>query len=232
MTLSAPLEFPVRVRGILFDMDGTLIDTTLIVEKHWKRWCDEHGIDYPSLIASSHGRPCKVVVGEFAPPHLRDQFLTDEYIRQFEDGVTVDKEGMIVIPGAIELLGSLPRTLWAVVTSAGHDMAVQRFVQIGVEPPVLVTIAHVARGKPSPDGYLLGAEKIGLDPRDCIVFEDTAPGIRAGIAAGAKVVVGMQTGTTDAESLKEAGAKLVIESFEELEVTQAKDGWLEISLRK
>lgn len=184
------------------------------------------------MIASSHGRPCKVVVGEFAPPHLRDQFLTDEYIRQFEDGVTVDKEGMIVIPGAIELLGSLPRTLWAVVTSAGHDMAVQRFVQIGVEPPVLVTIAHVARGKPSPDGYLLGAEKIGLDPRDCIVFEDTAPGIRAGIAAGAKVVVGMQTGTTDAESLKEAGAKLVIKSFEELEVTQAKDGWLEISLRK
>ncbi|KAF9330197.1 hypothetical protein BG006_006837 [Podila minutissima] len=168
MTLSTYLEFPIRVRGILFDMDGTLIDTTLIVEKHWKRWCEEHGIDYPTLIASSHGRSCKVVVGEFAPLHLRDHFLTDEHIRQFEDSVTVDKKGMIVIPGAVELLGPLPQTLWAVVTSAGHDMAVQRFAQIGVEPPVLVTIVHVARGKPAPDGYLLGAEKIGLNPRDLL----------------------------------------------------------------
>ncbi|KAG0305830.1 hypothetical protein BGZ98_003509 [Dissophora globulifera] len=229
---SAP-QFPIRCRGLLFDMDGTLIDTTIIVERHWKNWCVEHNVDYDTLIATSHGRPSFEVLKQWAPDHLKEAYQSPIYIRQLEDKVTNDVDGMILIPGATDLLKSLPRTHWAVVTSAGFDMATQRFVQTGLATPsIFVTASHVSNGKPHPEGYLSAAGQLGLDPKDCVVFEDAPAGIRAGLASGAKAVIGMNTGTMGLEHLLEAGASPVINSFDEINVKVLEDGWIEITKRE
>ncbi|KAF9280859.1 hypothetical protein BGZ68_006981 [Mortierella alpina] len=231
MTLSET-AFPIRCRGLLFDMDGTLIDTTVIVERHWKIWCEAHNVDFDTLIATSHGRPSFEIMKQWAPAHLQEEYQSREYTKKLEDNVANDIEGMILIPGAKELLKTLPPSKWAVVTSAGHDMAVLRFKQTDLATPqVWVTATHVTRGKPHPEGYMSAAKQLGLDPKDCVVFEDAPAGIRAGVAAGAKAVIGMNTGTMPLDHLIEAGASPIVASFEELKFTLLEDGTIEINKR-
>ncbi|KAG0209547.1 hypothetical protein BGX28_010245 [Mortierella sp. GBA30] len=232
MTLSK-VQFPIRCRGLLFDMDGTLIDTTAIVERHWKIWCEAHNVDFDTLIATSHGRPSFEIMKQWAPAHLQEEYQSREYIKKLEDNVTQDKDGMVLIPGAKELLRSLPGRQWAVVTSAGLEMAVLRFKQTELAtPPVLVTATHVTRGKPHPEGYMSAAKQLGLNPEDCVVFEDAPAGIRAGVAAGVKTVIGMNTGTMPLDHLMEAGASPIVKSFEELDFKLLDDGIIEIRLRE
>ncbi|KAG0255103.1 hypothetical protein BG011_005320 [Mortierella polycephala] len=233
MTLNGTEPFPIRCRGLLFDMDGTLIDTTVIVERHWKVWCKSHDIDFDSLIATSHGRPSTEVIKQWAPAHLQEEYLSAVYIQKLESTVTNDKDGMVLISGAKELLKSIPSSMWAVVTSAGFEMATQRFKQTGLTtPPVLITASHITRGKPHPEGYMSAAAQLGLDPKDCVVFEDAPAGIRAGVASGAKVVIGMNTGTMPLDHLTEAGANPIVKSFDELNFEILPDGWIEITKKQ
>ncbi|KAG0051859.1 hypothetical protein BGZ83_003260 [Gryganskiella cystojenkinii] len=224
--------FPIRCRGLLFDMDGTLIDTTAIVERHWKVWCLAHNVNYDELIATSHGRPSFEIMKQWAPAEKQEEYQTREYLTKLEDLVSNDIDGMILIPGAKELLKVVPRSQWAVVTSAGYEMAVQRFQQMELTtPPVLVTASHVSHGKPHPEGYMSAAKQLGLDSKDCVVFEDAPAGIRAGVASGAKAVIGMNTGTMPLHHLIEAGANPIVKSFDELHFEFLPDGWIEITKR-
>ncbi|KAF9193829.1 hypothetical protein BGZ51_002152 [Haplosporangium sp. Z 767] len=233
MTLSGTEPFPIRCRGLLFDMDGTLIDTTVIVERHWEVWCKAHDIDFNSLIATSHGRPSIEILKQWAPAHLQEEYQSPVYIQKLESNVTYDEDGMILIPGAIELLKSLPSNMWAVVTSAGLEMATQRFKQTGLTtPPILITASHITRGKPHPEGYMSAAAQLGLDPKDCVVFEDAPAGIRAGVASGAKAVIGMNTGTMPLDHLIEAGANPIVKSFNELNFEVLPGGWIEITKKQ
>ncbi|KAF9923876.1 hypothetical protein FBU30_006086 [Linnemannia zychae] len=222
--------FPIRCRGLLFDMDGTLIDTTIIVERHWKNWCDAHNVNFESLISVSHGRPSFEIMKEFAPVDKQEEYQTPEYLAILESKVANDLDGMILIPGAKELLASLPQSTWAVVTSAGYEMAKSRFHQTGLAtPPIMVTATHVTNGKPHPEGYMSAAKQLGLDPKDCVVFEDAPAGIRAGKASGAKAVIGMNTGTMPLDHLVEAGAHPIVHSFNDLVFTFLDDGSIEIN---
>jgi sugar-phosphatase len=171
----------------LFDMDGTLVDSTAVVEAIWRDFCREHGVDEAVLVPWSHGRRTPDTVRRFLPDAPDDELAA--IVADLESREAGTMSGIVEIPGARALLESLDLP-WAVVTSAPRDLAVRRMVAAGLPPaPVLVPADEVEHGKPHPDGYLRAAELLGVEPPDCLVFEDAEPGVRSALGSGARVVV-------------------------------------------
>jgi HAD superfamily hydrolase (TIGR01509 family) len=172
--------------GLLFDMDGTLLDSTPIVEAIWTEFADRHGLAVAEVIGYAHGRPTQATVSRFVG-HGTD--VSDEVAR-VAAAEAAETRGITALPGAKDLLESLPDGSWAVVTSATRTIATVRMAAAGLpRPPVLISSEDVDEGKPAPEGYLKAAQALGLDIAACVVFEDAGPGILAGRAAGAEVVV-------------------------------------------
>ena len=192
-----------RCKAFLFDMDGVLVDSRAVVERTWQRWAAErHPIDLVKLLHVAHGRKARDTLLIMAPG-----LATDTEVAWLDATELADVEGLRVLPGAKELVAALPRDRWAIVTSCGRDLARLRLGSVGLpEPDELIVAEEVKRGKPAPDGYRLGAERLGFQPRDCIVFEDAPAGVAAGKAAGA-VVIGLTTNYPAAD-LQEADATI------------------------
>ncbi len=173
-----------RLHGVLADMDGTLVDSRVVVERHWRLFGVRHGLDPEPFIAAGHGRRTSDVLRELAPA-----LDAAAEARAIDAGEEADLAGLAAVPGAAGLLAGLPRAAWAVVTSAHRSLALSRLAAVGLPvPDVLVCGDEVERGKPDPEGYLRGAELLGVDPADCVVLEDVPAGIAAGRAAGSLVV--------------------------------------------
>jgi HAD superfamily hydrolase (TIGR01509 family) len=172
------------VRAVLLDMDGTLVDSDASVERAWTTWSAEHGLDPAAVLAIAHGSPADRTVRRLAPA-LDEASVATAAQRQL-DLQYDDLSDVVAAPGAPELLAALDRTglPWAVVTSADVRLAKARLGAAGIEPPLLVTVEDVRRGKPDPEGYLLAAGRLGVDPAACLVVEDSEPGLAAGRAAG------------------------------------------------
>ncbi|WP_313552743.1 HAD-IA family hydrolase [Brevundimonas sp.] len=182
----ASLPAPRTYQAFLFDMDGTLITSTLAAERVWTRWAERHGLDVAALLSVMHGVRA---IDTIRNQNLPDIDL-DAEVAWVERGEIEDVEGVAPIPGAIDFVKRLPPDRWAVVTSASVSLAKARLKAAGVTPPaVMITAEDVERGKPDPAGYLKAAARLGFDIADCLVFEDAEAGIRAGEAAGADVVV-------------------------------------------
>lgn len=128
-----------------------------------------------------------------------------------------DTDGVRALPGAAALLARL-NTLgipWAIVTSGSVPVASARRQAAGLPlPAVFVTAEQVERGKPQPDAYLLGAERLGLAPQACVVVEDAAAGIASGLAAGCQVIA--VNAPADAPQLEQVDLRL--SSLEQLQV--------------
>lgn len=171
----------------LFDMDGTLVDSTAVVEAIWRDFCREHGVDEATLVPWSHGRRTPDTVRHFLPDASAD--TVGAIVDDLESRERRTMTGIVEIPGARALLESLTLP-WAVVTSAPRQLAVRRMAEAGLPPPeVLVAADEIARGKPHPDSYQRAAELLGFRPPDCVAFEDAEPGLRSALDAGARVVV-------------------------------------------
>lgn len=173
-------------RALLFDMDGTLVDSLATVERIWTSFAGRFGLDPVEVMAAVHGVRGRDSVARFAPADVDQDALLAELTAAELDlaGTTVE------VPGARDLLATLPAGAVALVTSADADLARARMTGAGVPlPEVVVTADDVAAGKPDPAGYLLAASRLGVDPADAIVLEDAEAGIRAGLAAGMRVVV-------------------------------------------
>jgi haloacid dehalogenase superfamily, subfamily IA, variant 3 with third motif having DD or ED len=176
----------IEAQALLFDMDGTLIDSRVVVEKIWKRWCDEVGLDWHFVLPRLHGVRMYDSIKEFAT--MAGQDVDATYGRLYREEVE-DLDGIVPIPGALELLAALPQDRWTIVTSADTVLAKARLGAAGIAPPPrMVTGEMVTNGKPAPEAYLLGAERMHASAVDCLVFEDAKAGIDAGRAAGSRVI--------------------------------------------
>ena len=174
-------------RALLLDMDGTLVDSGPAVERVWRAWAAKQGLDGDRVLEVVHGRQGFASMAILLPdrPMEVNHAENAEMLAQ----ETADTEGVVPIGGAHALLASLADLPHALVTSADDALARARMGAAGLPvPTVAVTAEHVTRSKPDPEGFLLGAKLLGVDPRECIVFEDSEAGTRAGLAAGMRVI--------------------------------------------
>ena len=181
-----------------------LVDSRAVVERTWQRWAERHGIDAAPFLRIAHGRRARDTLQAINPSLARD-----EEVEWFDAAELVDLAGLRPVPGAVAFLSCLPEHARAIVTSCSRALAVERLSAAGVPvPALLVTSDDVVHGKPSPEGYRLGARRLGVDPGSCLVFEDAPPGIAAGRAAGCRVV-----GLTTTHPAQELKADFVIPDF-------------------
>jgi sugar-phosphatase len=171
-------------RGLLFDNDGVLVDSETSVVSSWSRWAVDHDLDPAEVLAAVPGRRAADTVALFVPP--ADVDASVEKITRYE---LEDVAGTTAVPGVLDLVPQLTAVPWAVVTSGVRELATGRLRAAGVPlPEILVTAEDVAAGKPDPEGYATGCRRLGLDPADVLVLEDSVSGIAAGQAAGCRVV--------------------------------------------
>lgn len=177
----------IAARAALLDMDGTLVDSTAVVERLWLAWAEPHGIDPETVLRTVHGRQGHQSMAIMLPERDHAINLHENDIMLANEAGDVD--GVIEIPGARALLDALRPFPHAIVTSANVALMTARMRAAGLSVPERkVTAEDVSASKPDPEGFLRAAELLGIDPADCIVFEDSGAGIQAGLAAGMRVV--------------------------------------------
>jgi mannitol-1-/sugar-/sorbitol-6-phosphatase len=204
----------IRCSALLFDMDGVLIDSTPAVARVWRNWAIEHGFDPAEVVGRAHGRPSLTTIREYLPNanHLAEN-------REVERREIEDTEGVVFLPGARELLASLPQGRWTIATSCTRALAEVRLRVAGLPiPERLITSNDVTNGKPDPEPFLKAAANLGFAAEDCIVLEDAPAGIRAGKASGARVIA-FRTTVPETE-LHIAGADWIVNSCAEIELVE------------
>jgi sugar-phosphatase len=196
-------------RALLLDMDGTLVNSDASVERVWRRWADRNGLNGDEVMKVVHGRQGYASMALLLPGRPMEQNHADNARMLAEE--TADTDGVVAIPGAPEFLAALRGLPHALVTSADVALATARMAAAGLAlPDVRVTAESVGASKPDPEGFLKGAAELGVDPADCVAFEDSGAGIAAARAAGMRVVgVGPRAGVHEPDLTRvrvEAGA--------------------------
>lgn len=226
-SFSAPPEIH-EFHGLLFDFDGTIIDSTDAIVKHWHRLGKEMGVDPNVILATSHGRRSIDVLKLYDPSKANNEFISE-----MEGRIPIDfGRDAVEIPGARKLLNSLEeqKARWAVVTS-GTQALVDGWLNVMklAHPKFLITAEAVANGKPDPECYRLGQSRLGLsNASNILVFEDAPSGVRAGKAAGFKVL-GLAT-THTVEQVRAAGADWIVQDLRSVQVLKQSDGISQVQI--
>ncbi|MDN3288418.1 HAD family hydrolase [Streptomyces thermocarboxydus] len=213
----------IHARALLFDNDGTLVTSLDSVNRCWTRWAVEYGLTAEDFARIElHGRPAAEIAADLLPAHVVPQAVARIEDLEVED---VTDGGVSLLPGTKEFLAALPAERWAVVTSATRRLAEARLGAAGILPKTLVAADDITRGKPDPEPYLLAARLLGVDPADCVVFEDAPAGLQAGRAAGMTTVALATT-----HRAEELTADLVVKDLSALSALVT-DAGIEIAVR-
>ena len=190
------------VQGILFDLDGVLVDSTAGVTRVWRNWAIRHKFDPDIATHIAHGRRAIDTVRKLAP-----ELDAEAELRDLERDEIADSGDLVAFPGAADLLASLPDGRWAVVTSGTRKLATHRLKVAGLPvPELMISGSDIEHGKPHPEPYLRGAALLNLPPSACVAVEDAPSGIRSALDAGMPVLA-VPT-TYAAEELNAASALL------------------------
>jgi sugar-phosphatase len=211
----------VECKGFLFDLDGTLVDSLPVVERSWINWATRRGVEPQAVLDFIHGKQAITSLRHFMPGESEE--VIQQEFSWLEKVEAEDTEGVTALPGAVALLERLNQLEipWAIVTSGSIPVASARRKAGNLpQPEVFVTAELVKRGKPEPDAYLLGAERLGLAPQDCVVVEDAAAGILSGLAAGCQVIAV----NAPADSPKLDQVHLLLSSLEQITVSKQAQG--------
>ena len=172
--------------AFLFDMDGTLLDSSAVVDRVWGYWARKHGVDAEKLLANVHGVRAEDTIRRFAGAFV-DVAKETQWILEAE---VKDVDGVVPVAGINAFIDRLEPGTWAIVTSAPRALAEVRLRAVGLPTPkVMITAEDVQRGKPDPQGFLLGANRLGVSIDECLVFEDSPAGVAAAKAAGAHIAI-------------------------------------------
>lgn len=191
-----------KAKALLFDNDGVLVDSHAAVHAAWATLSHEFGLEGFD-IADHYGTRAQDLALRYVGPERFE--AANNRINQLEQETAHET---LALAGAKDLLESLPEGRWTICTSANPNLGRARIEAAGLPVPAsLVTSADVERGKPAPDPYLLGAERLGYEPADCIVFEDAQAGVDSAMAAGIGFVIGVSRNALTTQ------ADLVIESL-------------------
>jgi sugar-phosphatase len=204
------------VDAILFDIDGTLVDSTPAVERTWRAWAESRDLPAEEILAVCHGRRTEDTVRDLLPAGEHASAVAE--LERLE---LADLDDVVALPGTRELLLRLPSERWAAVTSGSGRLMRARLRAAGLPvPDVLIAAEDVQEGKPDPQGYLLAAARLGVDASRCLVIEDAPAGLAAGRAAGARTLA--VTTSHPADELADADA--VIADLRSLELDDDRDG--------
>lgn len=192
-----PVELPAS--ALLFDLDGTLIDSHAAVERSWRMWAEKVGVDPNSFLHAVGGRAGPDVMAEVLPDRPAGDNLADQ--QELLAWELADTDGVTALPGSLELLAAVEGWPWAIVTACPEELAWARLEAAGLPvPELVVTGDRLSAGKPDPQGYLLAARLMEQAPAGCVVFEDAPAGVVAGTRAGMSVV-GLGASATSAQAV-------------------------------
>jgi mannitol-1-/sugar-/sorbitol-6-phosphatase len=206
----------ISCRGLLLDMDGVLVDSTPAVARVWARWAQKHNIDPDYAVNLAHGRTSLTSIRELLPHADEAAHLAEN--RWMEQAEIEEIADVIALPGAQNLLTTVPSSQLAVVTSSTRALAEVRLRVTGLWPYIvnLITASDITKGKPNPEPYLKGATSLHLDPQHCVVIEDAPFGVHSGKAAGCRVIA-VRTTMEDA-ALRAAGADWIVNNCASLQL--------------
>jgi sugar-phosphatase len=209
----------------LFDLDGVLVDSTPAVTRVWGRWAVEHGFDRDTVVKIAHGRPSRMTIRELLPSADIDR--EDREVERME---MEDLDGVILLPGARQLLDGLPPDRWTIATSCTRPLAEVRLRAAGLPiPKTMVTSSDVKIGKPDPEPYIKAAAKLGFAASDCIVIEDAPAGIKAGKSAVARVIAFLTT--MSRQDIEAAAPDWIVQNCADISIFGAQDHSVQLSIR-
>ena len=201
-------------QAVLFDMDGTLVDSTQAVTRSWLRWGAEVGLG-PSFTGPEHGIPARQMIATLVAEELVETSVT-----RLTELELADTDGVRILAGAAELMAGIPEARRAIVTSCGRELCLVRLGAADFTAPnTVVTIDDTSRGKPFPEPFLLAAERLGVDPARCVVVEDAPAGLAAARAAGCATI-----GVVGTHLAADLEADLVVSGLDRLRVSVRDDG--------
>lgn len=209
-------SFSFHCKAILFDLDGTLIDSAARIRRLWQTWGERRGIEPESIFQVMHGRRAGEIIQMFTP-HLN----VDNEVQDVESDEVSDMHDVQAYEGALEILNSLSKEQWAIVTSGSRQVTEARLRHVKLPiPSVFITSENVKVGKPAPDGYLLAAQQLHVPPMECVIIEDAPAGVKAGKAAGMHVIAIVSTHTRG--ELQEAD--MILQQLADLKLSKRNDG--------